>query len=312
MTPMRDRGLGKMPAVYKAYQAGVDRYVALKVLPRQLSEESQFIGRFEQEAKVLVGLQHPHILPVFDFGEEEGYTYIVMPLIEADTLADKLQGQPRSLDEIERIISQIGDALDYAHSKGLIHRDIKPSNILLDERGNCLLTDFGIAKIYEATAKFTKTGGLIGTPNYMSPEQGSGERVDRRTDIYSLGVVLYEMVTGQVPFRAETPVAVVLKHIQAPLPPPRTLNPSLPEAIERVVLKALAKNGEFSSTNRTRRATLSIRASTRIRLRNRRRRLGAALAPCGVTFRRFGTGWGTQRTRRGLSPVLCSSLKTGS
>jgi len=235
-------GEGGMAAVYKAYQAGVDRYVALKVLPKHLSEEAEFIGRFKQEAQVLAGLQHPHILPVFDFGEEDGYTYIVMPLIEAGTLAEKLQGQPLPLDQVERIIAQIGDALDYAHSKGLIHRDIKPSNILLDERGNCLLTDFGIAKLYEATAKFTKTGGLIGTPSYMSPEQGSGERVDQRTDIYSLGVVLYEMVTGRVPFRAETPVAVVLKHMQAPLPPPRTLNPSLPEAVERVVLKAMAKS----------------------------------------------------------------------
>lgn len=237
-------GEGGMAAVYKAYQAGVDRYVALKILPRHLSEETQFIGRFKQEAKVLAGLQHPHILPVFDFGEEDGYTYIAMPLIEAGTLAERLQGKPLPLGEIERIITQIGDALDYAHSKGLIHRDIKPSNILLDERGNCLLTDFGIAKIYEATAKFTETGGIIGTPSYMSPEQGGGEPVDQRTDIYSLGVVLYEMVTGRIPFRAETPVAVVLKHIQAPLPPPRTVNPSLPEAIERVVFKALAKSPE--------------------------------------------------------------------
>lgn len=238
-------GEGGMAAVYKAYQPGVDRYVAVKVLPRQLTSEEQFVKRFEQEARLLANLQHPHILPVFDFGQSNGYTYIVMPLIQSGTLDELLQGEPLPLADVKRIIGQVGDALDYAHAQGLVHRDIKPSNILLDPRGNALLSDFGIAKLYEGTSQLTDTGGIIGTPAYMSPEQGQGESLDARyagrSDIYSLGVVLYQMVTGRVPFSAETPIAVILKHIQDPLPPPRSLNAAISPAVERVILKSLAK-----------------------------------------------------------------------
>ncbi len=237
-------GEGGMAAVFRAYQPGVDRYVALKILPRQLGADPTFLGRFQQEAKVLAQLQHPHILPVFDFGEDDGYTYIVMPFVESGTLADLLQGRPLEMSQIRTIISQVGDALDYAHERGLVHRDIKPSNILVDARGNCLLTDFGIAKIFAATARYTTTGSLIGTPAYMSPEQGRGGLVDGRSDIYSLGIILYEMATGRVPFQAETPIAVIYKHAQEPLPLPRTLNPQLSEAVETVILKALAKQPE--------------------------------------------------------------------
>ncbi len=237
-------GEGGMAAVYKAYQPGMDRYVALKILPRKLAEDPQFVGRFNQEAKVLAKLQHPHILPVFDFGEADGYTYIVMPFVESGTLADLLRGQPLPLKQIRSIISQIGGALHYAHTHGLVHRDVKPSNVLVDESGNCLLTDFGIAKMVEGTAKFTSTGGVIGTPAYMSPEQGRGEKLDGRSDIYSLGIMLFEMATGRVPFNAETPLAIIFKHISDPLPMPRTINPALPESVERVILKALAKNPE--------------------------------------------------------------------
>ncbi len=243
-------GEGGMAAVYKAYQPGMDRYVALKILPQHFAKDPLFVGRFQQEAKVLAKLQHLHILPVFDYGEAEGYTYIVMPFVESGTLTDLLKGQPLPLKQIRALVSQIGDALDYAHSRGLVHRDVKPSNVLIDARGNCLLTDFGIAKIVEGTAKFTGTGGLIGTPAYMSPEQGRGDKVDARTDVYALGVMLYEMVTGRVPFDAETPIAIVFKHIQDPLPPPSTLNPDIPDALERVILKALAKdpNDRFAAT----------------------------------------------------------------
>ena len=236
-------GKGGMATVFKAYQPSMDRYVALKVLPRHLADEDpQFILRFQQEAHVLAQLQNPHVLPVFDFGEAEGYTYLVMPLLSGGTLADRLQGQPVPLTQVRAIIAQVGDALDYAHSRGVVHRDVKPSNVLMDERGNALLSDFGIAKLVESTQHFTQTGGIVGTPAYMSPEQGLGTKIDRRCDIYSLGVILYQMVTGRVPFEAETPMAVLLKHINDPLPPPRSLNPALPEAVERVILKALAKN----------------------------------------------------------------------
>ncbi len=237
-------GEGGMAAVYKAFQPGIDRYVAIKVLPRHLANDPQFIGRFEQEAKVLAKLQHPHILPIHDYGEAEGFTYIVMPLIDGGDLTDLLQRKQFTPAEIEQVISQVGDALDYAHSLGVVHRDIKPSNILVDHRGNCLLTDFGIAKLVEGAAsdKLTATGHVVGTPSYMSPEQGYGKPLDSRSDIYSLGVILYEMATGRVPFRAETPMAVVIKHMNAPLPPPREFNPNLPNGLERVILKAMAKN----------------------------------------------------------------------
>ena len=166
-------GEGGMASVYKAYQPSVDRYVALKILPSRLVQDPEFFGRFRQEAKVLASLQHPHILPVHDFGESDGFTYIVMPFVSAGTLAASLHGRPFvprvPLDEIRRVMSQVGDALDCAHARGLVHRDVKPSNILMDERGNCLLADFGIAKILEGTQKFTRTGGIVGTPAYMTP-----------------------------------------------------------------------------------------------------------------------------------------------
>jgi len=165
-------GEGGMAAVFKAYQPSVDRYVALKVLPQQFAKDPTFISRFEQESKILAKLQHPHILPVFDHGEAEGYTYIVMPMVDSGDLAEYIADHPLTIAEISRVIRQVGDALDFAHSLGVVHRDIKPSNILVDSRGNCLLTDFGIAKMVEGNVQLTATGGILGTPAYMSPEQG--------------------------------------------------------------------------------------------------------------------------------------------
>jgi hypothetical protein len=237
-------GEGGMAAVYKAYQPAMDRYVALKVLPRHFASDPQFVIRFQQEARVLAQLQHPHILPVFDFGEADGYTYIVMPFVKSGTLTDLLKGPALSLPHIRTLVTQIGGALDYAHARGLIHRDVKPSNVLIDETGNCLLTDFGLAKIIEGSIHLTTSGAIMGTPAYMSPEQGLGQKIDRRSDIYSLGVILYEMAVGRTPYVAETPMAVVIKHINDPLPPPHTIKPDLPEALERVILKALAKTPE--------------------------------------------------------------------
>lgn len=235
-------GEGGMAAVYKAYQPATERHVALKVLPRHFAKDAQFSERFQREAKFVAQLQHPHILPVFDYGQSDDYTYIVMPFIQGGTLTGLLKGQPLSLSYIRQVISQIGDALNYAHAHGLVHRDVKPSNILVDESGNCLLTDFGLARMVEDSVKLTTSGTLMGTPAYMSPEQGAGQEIDARSDIYSLGVVLYEMATGRVPFRAETPLAVVFKHIQDPLPSARSINPALPEAVELVILKALSKS----------------------------------------------------------------------
>jgi serine/threonine protein kinase len=237
-------GEGGMAAVYKAYQPAMDRFVAIKVLPRHMSSSEEFLARFQREARLVAQLQHPHILPVFDYGEAEGYPYIVMPFIVSGTLADILRSHRVSLAEARRIISQIGDALSYAHARGMIHRDIKPSNILIDERGNCLLTDFGLARMTEAKEKITSSGAIMGTPAYMSPEQGTGASTDQRSDLYSLGIILYEMLTGRVPYTAETPIAVVFKHVQDPLPDARKFNPNLSDALELVLLKSLAKNPE--------------------------------------------------------------------
>jgi protocatechuate 3,4-dioxygenase beta subunit len=235
-------GIGGMATVYKAHHAATDRYVAIKVLLEHISRDANVQGRFKREARIVAHLEHPHILPVYDYGEDETRLYLVMRYVEAGTLKDRMATGSMDLDEINHIINQVGGALTYAHGQGVIHRDIKPGNVLLDNDGNCYLTDFGLARMMEASVQLTVTGVGLGTPAYMSPEQGQGEKVDERSDIYALGVVLYEMVTGQVPYHAETPMAVVLQHITAPLPLPSHVNPDVHPSVERVILKAMAKN----------------------------------------------------------------------
>ncbi len=236
-------GLGGMATVYKAFQPSIDRYVAIKILPKQLAQDPNFVKRFQHEARAIAALEHPHILPVHDFGTSEGHTYMVMRYVEGGTLTN-LMGQSIPPERIVKIVGNIARALDYAHRQGVVHRDIKPSNILIDKHGAELLTDFGIAKMIEGSGdtQLTSAGSILGTPAYMAPEQAEGKAVDGRSDIYSLGVVLYELLTGQPPYRAETPLAVVLMHLNDPLPPPRTIRSDVPEPLERVVLKAMAKD----------------------------------------------------------------------
>ncbi|OQY19935.1 MAG: hypothetical protein B6I34_09045, partial [Anaerolineaceae bacterium 4572_32.1] len=255
-------GQGGMATVYKAYQPSLDRYVAVKVLPPYFAHEPGFAMRFTREAKAIAKLNHPNILPIYDFGQEGDLSYIVMKYVKAGTLKD-IMGQPLALDVTGDIIRQIAGALDHAHEHGILHRDVKPSNVLLDEDRWVLLTDFGLAKMVEGSAVLTASGVGVGTPAYMSPEQGQGEKVDSRADVYSLGVVLYEMLTGRVPFQAETPMAVVIKHITEPLPLPRSVNPELPESIERVILKAMAKTPDdrFASTKEMADALISATSS---------------------------------------------------
>jgi serine/threonine protein kinase len=289
-------GEGGMASVYRAYQPSMEREVAIKILPRQYSQSPEYLARFKQEARLLARLQHPHVLPVFDFGESDGYTYITMPLVAGGTLKDLMTSKPMPIERAATIVSQVGDALDYAHASGLVHRDIKPSNVLIDERGNALLMDFGIARMVEATTRLTQVGGVVGTPIYMSPEQSAGKSIDTRSDIYSLGIVLFELLTGHVPYNAETPLAVMFKHVNDPLPMPRSLNAALSDALEKVLLKALAKQpgdrfqtmSEFVSA--LRHASLPDTASHLAAEANKTRVLPGATAPAAVDAHRRWAG----------------------
>ncbi len=242
-------GHGGMADVYRAYQASLDRDVAIKILhPYLMVGEEDFVGRFRREARAAAALRHPNIVQVFDFDHEDGLYYMVMECIDGRTLKDRLkelrkQGKVMPLGETLRILEQVGDALDYAHQQGMLHRDIKPSNIMITGRGRAVLTDFGIVRMIGG-AHHTMTGSVTGTPAYMSPEQGRGADLDHRSDIYSLGIVLYEMVAGQVPFDADTPLAILMRHVTDPLPSPRAQRPDLPEAVERVIKRALSKRPE--------------------------------------------------------------------
>ncbi|MBN1121593.1 MAG: protein kinase [Anaerolineae bacterium] len=235
-------GVGGMATVYKAYDAAMDRYVALKVLPDRYARDTEFRQRFEREAKAISHLEHPHILPVHSYGEDRGYTFLVMRYLPSGTLKERLEQDRLPLPLAASVLRQVADALDYAHERGVLHRDIKPSNMLMDDRDNVYLMDFGIAKIIEDSVNLTGEK-LLGTPAYMSPEQCQGsQELTPACDEYSLGIVLYEMLTGSAPFQADTPVAIVYKHLYDPLPLPRQFRPNLPEAVETVVLKALSKD----------------------------------------------------------------------
>src|SRR5512135_651375 len=233
-------GHGGMASVYKARQPALDRFVAIKVLLPHQASTPEFRERFIREAKAIAQLNHPNILPVIDYGQEEDLIYIVMKYVSGGTLAERLK-RPIDLATTTHLVGQIAAALDHAHQHGIIHRDVKPSNVLLDEGEWVQLADFGLAKLLAGDQALTSSGMSMGTPAYLSPEQGQGETIDRHADIYSLGVILYEMVTGRLPFTAETPMGVIIKHIYEQPLPPRTLNPSIPEALEAVVLKGLAK-----------------------------------------------------------------------
>jgi serine/threonine protein kinase len=241
-------GRGGMAEVYKAYQGSLDRFVAIKLLHPFLADDPEFKDRFEREARNVARLRHPNIVQVYDFEydvESESY-YMVMELIDGQTLKDRLTAMGKELlpvSETLRIMREATEALAYAHARGMIHRDVKPANLMLDSDGRVVLTDFGIAKIVTGI-QFTASGGMVGTPAYMAPEQGLGDAGDERSDLYSLGVILFQLVAGKLPYDADTPLAVILKHLNEPVPNVREFNPDVLPEIETILAKTMAKDPE--------------------------------------------------------------------
>lgn len=238
-------GEGGMATVYKAFDTSLDRYVAIKVIVSSQQSSSNFLKRFEREARALARLSYPNIVNVHDYGEEDGIPYLVMEYLPGGTLKE-MMGQPMHYADAARLLAPIARALEYAHSQNIIHRDVKPANILMTASGQPMLSDFGIAKMLseEQNTALTGVGVGIGTPEYMAPEQGRGLEVDHRADIYALGVMLYELITGRKPYRADTPMAVIIKHIQEPIPQARAYVPNLPEMVERILSHAMSKEPE--------------------------------------------------------------------
>ena len=235
-------GAGGMATVYKAYQEKLDRHVAVKVMHQSFLHDGEFLLRFEREAKIVANLDHPNIVPVYDYDEYENRPYLVMKLLDGLTLKEVLRQGPLDLDDIQSVMRKVAGALDYAHGMGVLHRDMKPANIIIDYAGEPYITDFGLARIVQAGESSLSADTMLGTPNYISPEQAEGiSNLDARTDVYSFGVILYELVTGRVPFTGDTPYAIVHKHIYDPPPRASTIDPEIPPAVDSVLMKALAK-----------------------------------------------------------------------
>jgi len=232
-----------MATVYRARQVSMKRIVALKVLPRQFVQDDTYMQRFHREVEIVSQLEHRSIVPVHDYGEFDGQPYIVMRYMPAGSVDDLLAKGPLELDLTLKIIEQIAPALDYAHTKGVLHRDLKPSNILLDDSGDAYLTDFGIARVLGENPGGISitTHNVVGTPAYMSPEQAQGQPLDSRSDIYALGVTLFEIVTGRRPFQADTPYGVAVLQVTSPPPAPRSIRPDLPIAVEQVIYRTMKK-----------------------------------------------------------------------
>ncbi len=252
-------GRGGMAQVYRAYHPQLDRYVAVKVLRSDLIEEGEFLARFQREARAIAGLRHPNIVQVFDFDVQDDIYFMVMELLEGDTLKAymntyRTRGDRIPIPDMVRILTDVLDGLAFAHSEGITHRDIKPANIMLTRRCQAVITDFGIAQILGAT-HYTISGALMGTLHYMAPEQGLEGHGDSRSDIYSLGIVFFEMLTGHPPFEADTPLAILMKHLNDPLPLPHSIDPTIPEPLERVLLKALSKRPDDRYQNAEEMAT---------------------------------------------------------
>ncbi len=239
---LRLLGQGGMARVYLARQQSMNRYVALKMLPKQYMNDDTYLQRFEREINIVSQLEHRNIIPVYDYGQYADVPYIVMRYMPAGSVDDLLQNGALSLDKTLNIVAQIAPALDYAHSRDVLHRDLKPGNVLLDDNDGAFITDFGIARVTNTGISAITTQGVVGTPSYMSPEQAQGKKLDGRSDVYSLGVMLFEMATGKRPFESDTPYSIAVMQVTTPPPLPRSYNPELPSSVESVILRALRKN----------------------------------------------------------------------
>lgn len=236
-------GQGGMATVYRAEDSRTGAVVALKVLSPTIGSDVRFVKRFRREAGLVSRLKHPHIVPVYYYGEDQGLIFLIMPFIEGDTLHDRIQSRRVSEEQSARWVKEIASALTFAHEHGVIHRDVKPSNVLIDREDKAHLGDFGLARMIEGSN--TLTGSMMmGTPAYLSPEQARGTKLDARSDQYSFGVVLYELFTGRLPFEGDNPMSTALKHLQDPVPRPGKVRPGLPSGLERVILKSMAKDPE--------------------------------------------------------------------
>ena len=246
-------GRGGMAAVYEAHEPSLDRRVALKVLPAEFLHDPAFADRFRQEARVAAKLEHPHIVPIHAYGIEGGRPWMAMRLVTGGSLAERVRRSPLSPAETAAVLRDVAAALDYAHARGVVHRDVKPANVLLDEAGRAYLADFGIARMLEGSSVATATGLIQGTPSYMAPEQAMGAKVDRLADVYALGVVAFECLTGRVPYTGTTPVAILMKHVQEPVPEPTAAEvaPALTAVLRRCLAKTPADRwptaGAFSA-----------------------------------------------------------------
>lgn len=237
-------GRGGMATVYRAHDPSFDREVAIKVLPKEFLHDPNFRDRFKREIKIIAALEHPAIVPVHDVGEEDGVPYFVMRYMPGGSLTNQINIGNFSLTDAARIIEKLASALAYAHKKGIVHRDLKPDNILFDGNGDPFISDFGVASFAAAGTTDITGQSAIGTPAYMSPEQAQGDKVDNRSDIYGLGVIIYQMLSGHQPYSADTPMGVAIKQITDPLPEILKVKPNLPKDADNVIKTAMAKNKE--------------------------------------------------------------------
>lgn len=298
-------GRGGMATVFEAYDPHFERTIAIKVLPREFLHDPAFRARFEREAKVIARLEHPAIVPVYEFGEDDGQPFLVMRMMRGGSLADRLTQGPLPIDEIATILQRLGSALDRAHSLGIIHRDLKPGNILFDEYGDAYLADFGIVHLSQSSEAITASGSMVGTPQYMSPEQVYGDKeIDGRSDIYALGVILFQMLTGHLPYEADTPARMMMKHVMEPVPPVRSIRPDLPDAVEDVITKAMAKEREerFPTANEL---STAVSAATQ---RNNRSEVHAELAAAQADLNAAQSG-ATSAAEGGLSQTAVPARK---